>query len=111
MAALEIVTLGNVATPFTAATVCGAKLAPPGFAPSARMTVPVNEGTGLPCPSSAVTATLNELPATTLADGCVVNTSCVAPSRVWVHGWEGSPEDEIVNVAGPCNGSVAVVCA
>ena len=65
----------------------------------------------MPIASRAVTCTLNAVPAVTVVGGWTVNASCVAPSTVWLHGTDVSPEAPIVNAAGPASGSVARVCA
>src|SRR5947199_8698061 len=49
---------GNVTTPATAATVVvPERVPPPGFTPSATVTLPVKPVAVFPCPSSAVTCT------------------------------------------------------
>src|SRR5438094_7224094 len=68
----------NVAMPFTAATlVVPESVPPPGFAPSATVTVPVNPVAVFPCASCAVTCTAGviDVPAAVLV-GCTENTKC-----------------------------------
>src|SRR5438094_2154407 len=76
----------NVATPPTAATgVVPLSVPPPGLAPSATLTLPVNPGTRFPRASSArtFTAGLISRPAIVVLGG-VPNTSCVAVPAVIV---------------------------
>src|ERR1041385_4011650 len=74
----------NVATPFTAATVVVPdNVPPPGLAPSATVTVPVNPVAGFPCASRAVTCTAGVIGAPAgVVDGCTVNTSWLAAPGV-----------------------------
>ncbi len=83
----------NVATPPTAATVVVPEsVPPPGFAPSATVTLPVKPVAVFPCPSSAVTCTAGVIaaPATVLL-GCTVRLSCVAAPAVIVMTVELTP--------------------
>src|SRR6266852_3913950 len=77
---LLMLRLEKVATPETAATVAlPESVPPPGFVPSATVTVPVKVGSVLPKPSSAVTCTAGVMDAlAAVLLGCTVNTSCVA---------------------------------
>src|SRR6267378_6287796 len=69
----------NVATPFTAATlVVPESVPPPGFAPSATVIVPVKPGTALPEASRAVTRTAAIVCPAWVDCGCVVNATFVA---------------------------------
>src|SRR5882762_7242599 len=69
----------NVATPFTAATlVVPESVPPPGFAPSATVIVPVKPATGLPRSSRAVTRTAAIVWPAWVDVGCVVNAKFVA---------------------------------
>src|SRR6266576_1691892 len=70
----------NVATPATAvAVVAPARVPPPGLAPTASVTLPVNPVAVLPCASRAVTCTAGVIgaPAVVLV-GWTVNASCAA---------------------------------
>src|SRR5882672_10833886 len=74
----------NVATPFTAATVAVPDRVPPaGLVPIATVTLPVNPRATFPTPSSAVTRTAGVIvaPAVVLL-GWTVNTRCVAVTVV-----------------------------
>src|SRR5207244_2818399 len=76
----------NVATPPTAATgVVPLSVPPPGLAPSAMLTLPVNPDTRFPSASTARTFTAGLIwrPAIVVL-GCVPNTSCVAVPAVIV---------------------------
>src|SRR2546428_7910911 len=81
----------NVATPFTAATgVVPLRIAPPGFVPSAIVTLPVKLGTGFPAASSAVTCTAGLIAApASVVDGWTVKASWVAGSGVSRVGGQG----------------------
>src|SRR6267378_3119484 len=69
----------NVATPFTAATfVVPERVPPPGFAPSAIVIVPVKPVTVLPEASRAVTRTAAIVWFACVDEGCVVNARFVA---------------------------------
>src|SRR5512143_455055 len=73
-----MLTPGKVATPDTAATgPPPVRVPPPGFAPNASVTLPVNVGVVFPCASCAVTtmAGVSADPADPLV-GCAVNASC-----------------------------------
>src|ERR1041385_9131746 len=74
----------NVATPFTAASVVVPdNVPPPGLAPSATVTFPVNPVAGFPCASCAVTCTAGVIAApAAVVLGCTENTSCVAVPAV-----------------------------
>ena len=93
----------KVATPATAATVAvPPSVAPPGFAPIARVTFPAKPGVGLPLASSAVT-TIGAMaaPAAVFA-GCVETKSAA-----------GAPAEmlNVVDVAGvsvPLDATMAV---
>src|SRR5258705_8848412 len=77
----------NVATPATAATVAVPEsAAPPGFAPIARVTLPVNPLATLPCASRAVTRTAGVMtdPAVVVV-GSTENASRVAAPGVTLH--------------------------
>src|SRR5436309_2966203 len=81
---LSILTPAKVATPFTApSVVVPDSVPPPGFAPSARDTLPAKLRSVLPSASCAVTWTAGVIgaPAVVL-DGCTVNTSCAAAPGV-----------------------------
>src|SRR5438094_10517829 len=83
----------NVATPFTAATlVVPESVPPPGFAPSATVTVPVNPVAVFPCASCAVTCTAGVIavPAAVLL-GCTLNTSCLPVPAVTLNAALGAP--------------------
>ena len=76
----------NVATPLTAATlVVPDRVAPPGFTPSATVTVPVKSVATLPWASRAVTCTagVSVAPAAVFV-GCTVTASWVAAPAVTV---------------------------
>src|SRR2546427_10026036 len=70
----------NVATPATAAiVVVPARVAPPGFAPSATLTFPVKLVAVLPSPSCATTRTAGVITAPAVAlVGCPGNASWLA---------------------------------
>src|SRR5438876_259003 len=78
------VSVENVATPPTAATVVvPPKVLPPGLLPSATVTGPVKLGTTLLAASSALTCTAGLIAApATVVDGCTVNTSWVAVPEI-----------------------------
>ncbi len=78
----------KLTVPLTAVpVVVPASVPPPGFAPSATVTLPVKLGTTLPCASCALTSTAGLIawPATALL-GCAVNTSWVAGPGVMSKG-------------------------
>ena len=75
----------NFATPSTAATVVvPPSVAPPGFAPSARETLPVKFASGLPSGPRTYTCTVSRIPRTPALTGWIrnlkVDQSMVAPS-------------------------------
>src|SRR5690242_20756863 len=74
----------NVATPLTAATlVVPERVPPPGFVPMATVTVPVNVVAVCPAASCAATFTGGAMLAPAAASlGCTVNTSCVGVTVV-----------------------------
>src|SRR2546426_839835 len=76
--------LANVANPATAATAVVPDRVPlPGFAPSARVTVPVKPVATLPWASCATTSTAGVIAAAAaVLLGCTVNVSCVAAAGV-----------------------------
>src|ERR1019366_4445689 len=79
--------LGKVATPATAGTVTVPEsVEPPGFAPKASVTLPVNpKASRLPASFACTTmAGAMVTPATVVYAGCVLNTSCVATPTVAV---------------------------
>src|SRR5256886_10373501 len=75
---------GNEATPPTAATVAvPASVPPPGLAPSATVTLPVNAVAVLPCGSCAVTCTDGVIAAAAVVVvGSTVNTSWLAVPEI-----------------------------
>src|SRR6267143_3215526 len=77
----------KLATPATAATVAvPPSVPPPGFVPSATVTVPVNPLAVLPSPSRAVTCTAGAIAApAVVVVGCTVKTSCVAVPAVMLN--------------------------
>ena len=82
MPALSMVSVEKVATPFTAVTlVVPERVPPPGFVPSATVTVPVNPVAVFPCASSAVTCTAGVIaaPAVVLFGGTVKTSWAAAP--------------------------------
>src|SRR3989442_10860756 len=85
--------LPNVATPATAAiVVVPARVAPPGFEPSATLTFPVNPVAVLPSASCATTRTAGVIttPAVALV-GCTVNASWLASSADTANQSLGAP--------------------
>src|SRR5438128_4625926 len=78
---------GKEATPPTAATVAvPASVPPPGLAPSATVTLPVNAVAVLPCGSCAVTWTAGVIAAAAVVVvGCTVNTSWLAGPGARLH--------------------------
>src|SRR5207245_231523 len=78
---------GNAATPLTAATVVvPARVPPPGFAPSATVTLPLNAVATFPCASSAVTCTAGAITAPAVASpGWTVKPSAIAGPGVMLN--------------------------
>src|SRR4029077_3990602 len=76
---LWMLSVENVAPPLTAATLAVPdRVPPPGFAPMAMVTVPVNVVAVFPAASCAATFTGGAMLAPAVASlGCTVNTSCV----------------------------------
>src|SRR2546428_413869 len=82
-----MLSVAKLATTFVAATVVvPASVPPPGFAPSATVTLPVKPATALPSASCAVTCTAGAIawPAV-VVPGCPVNASCVAGPGVMLN--------------------------
>src|SRR5256885_6872360 len=79
-----MLTLERVATPEPGATLAvPASGQPPGFAPIATVTVPVNPVAVFPSASWAVTRTAGVIARPAVAfEGCTVNTNCVAAPAV-----------------------------
>src|SRR5207247_139106 len=78
---------GNIATPLTAATVVvPARVPPPGFAPIATVTLPLNAVATFPCASSAVTRTAGVITAPAVASpGWTVKASAIAGPGVMLN--------------------------
>ena len=75
------------ATPFIAVTVAvPASVPPPGFAPSATVTLPLNAVATFPCASSAVTCTAGAITAPAVASpGWTVKASAIAGPGVMLN--------------------------